>query len=114
MDACRAERKLSHMENWKEIYEWIIGLTSPENYTQYKSLLDKGMSPGAGGRRESIYSDATLIILNSNMKGTHQILFKEIFPLSLSSLDFSSIVGDIDYITAEVTFAFTSYTCEKI
>ena len=103
-----------NMENWKEIYEWMIGLTSPENYEQYKNLKDSSLTTGFGGRRDSIYSDATLVILNSNMRATHQILFKELFPLNLSSINFSTIVGDIDYITADVSFAFTNYSCEKI
>ena len=104
------------MKNWNEVYNWIVALSAPENYSQYKALKDSGTGSdnATAGSRASIYSDAALVILNSNMRGNHQILFKELFPTSLSGLTFSTVVGDVEYITADATFRFTHYTYEKI
>jgi hypothetical protein len=103
--------------NWVEMYNWLTGLSAPQHYSQYKKLKETG--PGTGeaampGSRTSIYSDASLVILNSNMKANHQIIFKELFPTMLSALEFNTVAGDIDYITATATFRFSYYTYEKI
>jgi len=102
------------LRNWIEIYNWMAGLSAPETYSQYKALTESPATQASKGSRESIYSDATLIILNSNMRANHQFIFKELFPTSLSALNFSTIQGDVDYITADATFKFTHYNYEKI
>ena len=103
------------LNNWTELYNWLTGLSSPERYSQYKDLKDKGTGTQAiTGSRTSIYSDATLVILNSNMNQNHQILFKELFPTSLSALNFSTSSPDIDFITADVSFRYAYYNYEKV
>lgn len=102
------------LKNWTELYNWLTGLGAPERYSQYKNLKEKGQTTPSQGERTGIYSDATLVILNSNMRANHQILFKEMFPTSLSSLEFNTTIGDVDYIVATATFRFSSYTYEKI
>ena len=111
------------MTNWVEIYNWLVGLSSPETYSQYKNLAEpiensKINTPAAtdptSGDRAAIYSDATLIIMNSNMNANHQILFKELFPTSLSGITFNAAEGDVEYITAEASFRYMHYTYEKI
>ena len=105
------------MTNWVEVYNWLRGLSSPENSSEYSNFRNSNITTSGVASptsREAIYSDATLIILNSNMNPKHQILFKELFPTNISTLNFSTIAGDIDYITADVTFRYSSYTYEKI
>jgi hypothetical protein len=104
------------MKNWVELYNWLKGLSAPEKYEQYKNLKQSGAGENNAvqGERTSIYSDASLIILNSNMRANHQFMFRELFPTSLSSLEFNTASGDIEFITATASFRYTQYTYEKL
>ena len=55
------------------------------------------------------FSDASLHILNSNFRTQSILKFKDVFPYSLTSLDFDSTVTDVQYFTAQVSFKYTIY-----
>ena len=92
------------LQNWRELYDWMIGLGFPENYTQYKKQKAD----------TKIYSDATLTILNSNMKPNYRIVFTDLFPTSLSEIPFDSASTDIEGIKVSASFRYLNYTYEKV
>ena len=96
------------LKNWMELQNWMVGLGFPDNFGQYEDLV----SNKTFGEK-SIFSDATLVILNSNMNSNFEVVFKDAFPTSLSELAFDSTAADIDFITADVTFRYLSYTYRK-
>lgn len=89
--------------NYREIYDWIVGTTFPENFEQYKNLKESA---------DGVYSDITLSILNSSKNVNRLVMFKDAFPLSLSDIDFDLTSTDIIYPTATVTFQYNGYTIE--
>ena len=95
-----------NMENYMAIHNWITGLGYPESTKQYKDFIidDNGnLDP------KKAFSDGSLRILNSNYRDVAVIKFKDLFPVSLSSLEFESTATDVDYFTADVTFKYTVY-----
>jgi len=48
--------------------------------------------------------------LNSNYKEVAKVKFLDLFPTSLSSLDFDATPTDIQYFTAVASFKYTVYT----
>ena len=54
-------------------------------------------------------SDARLLILNSNYNTISAVNFFNIFPSSLTTLEFDASATDINYFTAEVNFKYTLY-----
>ena len=56
------------------------------------------------------YSNARLQIMTSHNNVNHIVEFKNMFPVSLSSVPFDATVGDIEYLLADVTFKFETYT----
>jgi hypothetical protein len=56
------------------------------------------------------FSDGTLRVLNSNYKEVAKVKFLDLFPTSLSSLDFDATPTDIQYFTAQASFKYTVYT----
>ena len=54
-------------------------------------------------------SDARLLVLNSNYNSIATINFYNIFPTSLTTLEFDASATDINYFTAEVNFKYTIY-----
>ena len=60
------------------------------------------------------YSDATLLVLTSNKNVQHRVVFQNIFPVTLSQILMDSSVAEVEYITADVTFAYTIYNIERL
>ena len=95
-----------NMENYMTVYNWLVGLGFPESTKQFKDLTTD--SADQRDPKEA-YCDGTLRILNSNLREIAQVKFQDLFPVSLTSLDFDSSNTDIEYFTAEATFRYTIY-----
>jgi hypothetical protein len=57
----------------------------------------------------NIYSDATMNVLTSAQNTNFKIKYNDVFPISLSDLEFDATDQDIQYFTAEATFKYTIY-----
>ena len=95
-----------NLVNYMAIHNWITGLGYPESTDQFKSLTTN--SEGETDLLEQ-FSDGSLHILNSNYRTVATVKFRDLFPISLSSLDFEATDTDVNYFTAEVTFKYTIY-----
>ena len=95
------------LKNWVELYEWMVGLGTPTEFDEYdRNIREHG--------REAIVSDATLTTMNSVMNPNFEILFRDVFPLSLGELAFDTTMADIDYVTGTATFRYRDYEFRKI
>ena len=95
-----------NMENYIAIYNWLKGLGFPETTKQYKDVITD--SQGQRDPKEA-FCDGTLRILNSNYREVGKVKFNDLFPTSLTSLDFDATATDVQYLTAEATFKYTIY-----
>ena len=95
-----------NMENYKTIYDWLVGLGFPEVTKQFKTLTTDDQ--GIRDMKEQ-FADGTLRILNSNFREVAKVKFLDLFPVSLSSLDFDATSTDVNYFTAQATFKYTVY-----
>jgi len=114
-----------NLENYREIHGWLRGLGFPGGYSEFKTLLDAGEDRfptsknsvlGDAGRSKfaapsqgGIFSDATLSILTSKNNAVVDVRFSDVFPISLSGLQYTQQAGDTDYLTATVTFDYKIY-----
>jgi len=94
-----------NMENYMSIHNWLTGLGFPESTQQYDDLIS---IPGETDEKRA-FSDGSLYILNSNFNTNAIIKFKDLFPISLTSLNFDATQSDVQYFTADVTFKYTVY-----
>ena len=78
-----------YLKNWQEVFQWMVG-------------------------EENKYTSAVLTILSSSMNPTMEFHFKDIFPTSLSDVDFNSTTTDPTYQVATVTFNYTEYTIRNL
>ena len=71
----------------------------------------KILTTDVAGAREmnEQFADGTLRILNSNFNEIAKVKFLDMFPVSLSSLDFDATSTDVNYFTAQATFKYTVY-----
>ena len=101
--------------NYMEIQNWIRGLGYPEKLDQLRDLSEEGKIKSKFGQSgENIYSDATLQILSSSLVPKFQIMFKDVFPYSLSTITFDATDTDIEYFTADVSFKYTIYDMQDM
>ena len=95
-----------NLENYMSIHNWMTGLGFPETTQDFKDLTTND-----DGQRdlEEQFSDGNLQILNSNFRPVANVKFFNLFPVSLTSLDFDATEADIQYFTAEASFKYTVY-----
>jgi len=94
------------MVNYMAIHNWLTGLGFPETTKQYKDLIAEENNTQDIKKG---FSDGSLYILDSSYNTTAVVKFKDLFPVSLSSLDFDSTQTDVQYFTADVSFKYTIY-----
>tara|TARA_S200000501_G_scaffold298862_1_gene285476 strand:+ start:1154 stop:1705 length:552 start_codon:yes stop_codon:yes gene_type:complete len=94
------------LENYMSIHNWLTGLGFPETTQQFKDLTTDSDNIRDG---KEAFSDGSLHILNSNYRDVAIVKFNDMFPTSLSSLEFEATDMDINYFTAEVVFKYTVY-----
>jgi len=92
-------------ENFIEIYKWMKALGFPENFDQHRLLVEQG-NENAG---QGLYSDGSLLILDSGMNVNFELKFKDLFPISLSDIQMDVTGSSVDYTTCSVSFVYQSY-----
>ena len=98
------------MNNYKAIWDWMIGLGFPENYTQYSNLISASdVNPPAFGNLQGNFSDGVLEILGGNNIPVRAIRFVDLHPVFIGTLNFQSNVTDINYLVGQATFKYTYF-----
>tara|TARA_Y100000385_G_C12819719_1_gene519838 strand:+ start:27 stop:560 length:534 start_codon:yes stop_codon:yes gene_type:complete len=97
------------LSNWEEIYKWIIGIGFPQNRTEFVA-----MSAESEQDPQNIFSEATLTILTNKNNPTLQLGFKNVYPTSLSSLEYDVQQTDTSSLSATVNFKFTDITLTRL
>lgn len=102
------------MENYLEVHNWLTQFGFPSSVEQYQQLLNEDeLNPGKQTAISGM-SDASIIVYNSNYNPNIRVDFKNLFPVSLSTIEFNSQINDIQYVTAEAVFKYTIYNITKI
>jgi hypothetical protein len=108
------------MSNYLELYRWILALGFPKDYNQFRAFTEIRPSrfpfvTKTDGKQEILaYSDGTLTILDSTNNPKVNIIFKNLFPISLQSLDFDIASQTVEYFTAIATFKYTFFEVEPL
>lgn len=97
------------LNNYLEIHNWLKSLGKPESYEQYANLASKPVYTGDG-----IMSDISVIVLSSTKIANYDVTYRDAFPVSLSSITFTSTDTDVSYLEATATFKYTIYDITKI
>jgi hypothetical protein len=96
-------------ENWKSIYNWMIGLTFPEGHEMYTNFLNSEKNENGRTQLTKGYSDGTLTVLGSSNSYVQSVQFVDMFPISLTALSFSSQNTDVQYLKATAVFSYSYY-----
>jgi len=99
------------LENYREIQKWMVGVGFPDNFGQYQQELNANAIQEANQNLGDIYSDARLLVYTNHLNKRHDIIFEDIFPMSLTDLTFTT--EDATVINATVTFAYSKWMFEE-
>jgi hypothetical protein len=99
-----------NLQNYILLYNWIVGLGFPENNEQYRNFIKSQDS--STSELVKNYSDASLSVLTNSNNPNKIIRFVDVFPKSLSGINFTSNSSTINYAVASATFGFSYYYFE--
>ena len=113
-----------NLNNFNELHQWISRLGFAESHDEFATLLASGNPPQAKPTstdsisrpvpESGTYSDATISILNSKNIVKTEIRFKNIYPTSISGLDYNVGGTDVDYVVCTASFNYLGYTINQI
>ena len=119
------------LENYLSLHEWMTGIGFPKNRTQFADFKTNKSNTPTSARSSSstssdigdvqqaspnnaLFSDATLTILSNKNNPIVNVLFRDLYPVALSALDYNQAATDVEYLTASVDFAYQIYEIEAI
>lgn len=89
-----------NMKNYFELYNWLVGMSFPENFEQFANLTQSD---------DGLYSDASVLIMSNGRNPNILYKLKNIFPESITSIDLDTTQTDIDGVVATCTFNVESF-----
>ena len=101
-----------NMDNYLEIYNWLVSLGKPVSFDQYN--LKSSFSAINITSDDLIRSDISVIVLTSGKNPNIEFRMRDCFPTSLTSIQFNSTDTGVEYIEATATFAVRDYTIHVI
>jgi hypothetical protein len=93
------------LNNYLEIFDWMNNLGFTEDFDGYDRIKAAG---------QELVSDATMILESSKNNGNIQIIFRDMFPVGISELEFAIDEDDFVYQDATVTFAYQRFTVKSV
>lgn len=94
-----------NMNNYKEILNWMEGISAPANTDQYKTLA---------ASKDGLKSDIVATITNSHKNPHVQFTFRNCFPTSLGSVSLDVNVQDVAYATCSVTMRYDIFEMTQL
>ena len=116
------------LENYLSIHEWMTAIGFPKNRTQFSEFKSNtSNTPSANAVKSNdigdvqkptstnaLFSDATLTILSNKNNPIVNVFFRDIYPIAMTGLSYNQAATDVEYLTAEITFAYQLYEIETI
>ena len=119
------------LENYLSLHEWMTAIGFPKNRKQFSDFKTNKSNTPISARSSSstssdigdvqqaspnnaLFSDATLTILSNKNNPIVNVLFRDLYPVALSALEYNQAATDVEYLTASVDFAYQIYEIEAI
>ena len=117
-----------YLENYLSIHEWMTAIGFPKNrtqFSQFKSNTSNTPSTASSPSNDigdvqkptsvnALFSDATLTILSNKNNPIVNVFFRDLYPIAMTGLSYNQGATDVEYLTAEITFAYQLYEIETI
>jgi len=119
------------LENYLSLHEWMTAIGFPKTRKQFSDFKTNTSNTPAAVRsgaststdigdvqkpspNNSLFSDATLTILSNKNNPIVNVLFRDLYPVAMSALEYDQAATDVEYLSASVDFAYQIYEIEAI
>ncbi len=117
------------LETYTQIHDWMAALAQMDSDDKYRALITEGQDrmplsqqqtsteagrPGRATPDGAIFADAKLTVLTSRFISKIEINFQDIYPKSLSALDYNQNLTDTEYLVATCTFGYKIHTYKTL
>ena len=89
------------LQSWKNLYDWFISIADPDGFEKRDGSLEL--------QKNKKFSDATLTVLSALNNPVLRIEYTNVFPLTLSDIQFDTKASADNIITCTATFRYQSY-----
>ena len=100
------------LRNYMELHNWIRALGTPDTIQERRDWVNSNSD--VIGTQDFKVSDGTLQVLNNNNITNFDVVFKDMFPTNLSTLDVNVTSTDNEFMTASVTFKYLLYEIRNV
>ena len=97
------------LQNYMEIFNWIMGMGFPNDNSQYLNIENKSLISGQG-----IYSDISVVLYTGIKNPNVEFIFKDAWPFKISEMKLYTDKNDVRYVSVEVLFKYTLFTVQRI
>jgi hypothetical protein len=89
------------LQSWKNVYDWFLSMADPDGWEKRDGSKEL--------QTNKHFSDATLTVLSGLNNPVLRIQFTNVFPLSLSDIQFDTRESADTIVTCRATFRYQSY-----
>lgn len=93
------------MNNYTEIFDWMISSTVATGHDAFRQLKASD---------EGLFSDISVIALNSKKNASIEVNYINCFPTSLSEIQLNTTETDVTYPEATATFQYDRFTINRL
>lgn len=104
-----------NLKNYYQVHNWMRSIATPQSDKEFYFERGTRKSRHREGREDFLgdstqwLSDCSLFILSSNYQPVAEFIFRDCFPISLSTLAFDTVVNDVQYFTAETYLRYNYF-----
>jgi hypothetical protein len=107
------------MSNYKELYDWIDSIGVAKSGLDYNKLTNRAVLFDAIQKADqyaynNVFSDAALLVVDSNNNPVVRLNFEDLFPIAVEGLDFDITTAGMEYFVGVATFRYKIFTIEKL
>jgi hypothetical protein len=102
----------AELKSWTDIHDWMRELTTPVKNEEYSNLWRKESI--LNSKQQAQYADGILTIFSALNNPKFRIKYTNMFPVSLSDIQFDSKGSSDDILTATVQFRYDYYDIERM
>lgn len=93
------------MNNYMEIFNWMIASTTATGTDKFRQLSSSA---------EGLFSDISVVILNSKKNPSIEVNYTNCFPISLGDVQLNTTESDVTYPEVTATFQYDTFDIKHL
>lgn len=102
------------LENYREIYDWMINIGFPDNHAQFRNQERRDQSGMQRLGDRELYDDLMITVLSSKNNPVVRLRLYEAWPVQLGGLEYTQTGTDTEYLTCDVSWAYMYYDFKSL